>query len=190
MSDQLGPKKIFFDFFFAQNCLKRFLKILEKNFFFRKNQSFLGPKMAKNGKNHLKIFFSRFDRNFATDGIWHDHIRRTYEKSTRGTLHRPRRGNRSFRENSGSVIFFQTSSPDFKRKIRNILQLFKKLEKSTRGAAFRPAAGNPEFSGKFGLCNSSSNIIPQLGAKFQKHPTARFPDFLNYLNPDGLTTNY
>ena len=146
--------------------------------------------MAKNGKNHLKIFFSRFDRNFATDGIWHDHIQRTYEKSTRGTLHRPRRVNRSFRENSGSVIFLQILSPNSMPSFRNILQLFKKLEKSTRGAAFRPAAGKPEFSGKFGLCNSSSNIIPQLGAKFQKHPTARFPDFLNYLYPDGLLTNH
>ena len=143
--------------------------------------------MAKNGKNHPKIFFSRFDRNSATDGIWHDHIWRTYEKSTRGTPHRPRREYRSFRENSGSVIFLQTSSPDFMPKIRNILQLFKKLEKLTRGVAFRPATGKPEFSGKFRLCNSSSNIIPQLGAKFQKLPTARFPDFLNYLNPDGLT---
>ena len=159
----------------------------QKKIIFWKISTFLGPKMAKNGKNHPKIFFSRFDRNSATDGIWHDHIWRTYEKSTRGTPHRPRRENRSFRENSGSVIFLQISSPDFMPKIRNILQLFKKLEKLTRGAAFRPAAGKPDFSGQFRLCNSSSNIIPQLHAKNQKHPKTRFPDFLNYLNQHGLT---
>ena len=34
-----------------------------------------------------------------------------------------------------------------------------------------PAAGKPEFLGKFRLRNFSSNIIPQLDAKFQKHPT-------------------
>ena len=185
MSDKLGPKN-FFDFFFGQKSIEMIKIKFQKKIIFWKISTFLGPKMAKNGKNHPKIFFSRFDRNSATDGIWHDHIWRTYEKSTRGTPHRPRRANRSFRESSGSVIFLQTSSPDFMPKIRNILQLFKKLEKSTRGAAFRPAAGKPEFSGKFRLCNSSSNIIPQLHAKNQKHPTARFPDFLNY----QMSTDY
>ena len=44
-----------------------------------------------------------------------------------------------------------------------------------------PIPGKPEFSGKIRLCNFSSNIIPQLVDKFQKHPTASFPELWSFL---------
>ena len=179
----LVPKKNFSTFFFAQNCLKRFLKILKKNFF-SKNPVFFGPKNGQKWQKSPKNIFFEIRPKFCN----RRYMTRPYSKNLWKIDPRdpasPAAGKPEFSGKFRLRNFSSNIIPQLDAKFQKHPTVIQEVRKIDPGAAFRPAAGKPEFSGKFRLCNSSSNIIPQLGAKFQKHPTARFPDFLNYLNPD------
>ena len=140
--------------------------------------------MAKNSKN-IFLFFSRPSASFSyIITIYIDQISKNRFLGRFGTV-RPKFWRTGvFGPNRFPLLFSNFGPLTFCTKISEILRaIFQKNIDLCHFWLFwavlgplGPISGKPDFSGKIRLCNFSSNIIPQLDAKFQKHPTASFPE--------------